>query len=178
MRQLAHAELEIHLTAHGDVMRVFDRARVTREQLVHLLLVLEIEFIGLELHPVGVIERAVGLHAEEDAVRLAVVLFDVVAVVGRDNADADLLGDAHQIGYDPPLLGDAVILQLHKEAVASEQVAVVFRLLLRALVVAREQSPRQLSRKAGGQADQALVILLQQLVVDARLGIKALGEAL
>ena len=101
-----------------------------------------------------------------------------MAVVGRDNADADLLGDAHQIGNDPPLLGNSVILQLHKKAVASEKVAVIFRLLLCALVVARKQSARQLSRKTGGQADQALMILLEQLVVDARLGIEALCEAL
>ena len=43
-------------------------------------------------------------------------------------------------------------------------------------VVPGQQQPGQLPGQAGGEGDDALVVLLQQVMVNARLGIKALHE--
>ena len=93
MRQLAFAEGEFHLTAHGDIVGVFQRLRITLEYLSHFFLGFEVEFVGLELHSVGIVQCAVGLDTEQETVRLAVLLLDIMAVVGRDKPDADLVGD-------------------------------------------------------------------------------------
>ena len=96
----------------------------------------------------------------------AVVPFDVVAVVGGDKINADLLREPDKVGNDPLLLGDPVILKLNKKAFFAEQVAVILRPFLCAGIVAVQKQLGDLSGKAGGKADQALVVLLQKLVVD------------
>ena len=177
MRQLAHAELKLNITAFGYLMRVFDSALVVFEDGSHLILGLHIEFLGLELHPVGVVEGAVGLYAEQDAVYLAVLFFYVMAVVGGDHTDAYFIRDLREIWQYPFLLVYSVILQLYKEVVSAEQVAVIPRFVLRLFIISGGEQARDLSRQAGGKADQALVMLFKQLVVDPRLGVKALGKA-
>ena len=103
---------------------------------------------------------------------------DTMYFPSRSLTDADLAGYPDQIGDDPPLLVDAVILKLNKEILPAEKIAVILRLCLRALVIACGELARDLARETCGKADQALVILLKKAVVYAGLGVKALGKAL
>jgi hypothetical protein len=65
----------------------------------------------------------------------------------------------------------------HKKVIFAEQIAVVARFVLSLFIIAGGEQARDLSRQAGGKADQALVMLFKQLVVDPRFGVKALGKA-
>ena len=63
--------------------------------------------------------------AEQDVVRLGLVLADVVEVVGDDQRQPGLGGEPEQLLVEPPLLGQAVVLELEEEAVLAEDVAVL-----------------------------------------------------
>ena len=69
-----------------------------------------------------------------------------------------------------------MVLQLNIIVALAEQIVIVKRNLLGALIVPCQNRLRDLTGKAGGKADQAFVVLLQQVMVNARLGIKALQE--
>ena len=53
---------------------------------------------------------------------LGVVAGDVVAVVGGQEGRTDALGQADQLRVGPALLVQAVVLQLHEQAVPPEDV--------------------------------------------------------
>ena len=92
-----------------------------------------------------------------------------MAVVCCDKSHSDFVGDTDKVGNDTLLFLDPVILQFNIEVLFAEEVAVILRLLLGALVIARGQLSRDLARKTGREAYQALVILLKKAVVYARL---------
>ena len=175
--QLYHAELEFDVAALGDLPRDVDGLGIGRERLAHLLLALDIEFVGGKLHIAPVLDGAVGLDADEDVLRAAVLLLGVVAVVGGDERDARLAGYTRYQRQDALLLGDAVVLYLKEEVVLAEDVAVFQRRRLCAVIVGIEQLARHLSREAGRHRDKPLAVFPQQLLVHPRLGIEALGEA-
>ena len=176
-RQLALAERKGDLTAVGDLLCVLDRFGISAEQRAHFVLGFQIKLIRLKLHFILVADGAARLDAEQNAVGAAVLFFDIVAVVGRRHADAGFRGDPRQAGQNALFLLDAVILQLDKEVLTPKEITVIHRLFQRAVIVVLQQPLRYLTGKAGGQANQSLVILLKQSVVDARLVVKALGEA-
>ena len=72
-----------------------------------------------------------------------------MAVVRRDKSYPYFVGDPDKVGNDPLLFLDPVILQFNIKVLSAEEVAVILRLLLCALVIARGQLPRNLARKAG-----------------------------
>ena len=54
--------------------------------------------------------------------RFGVVAVRVVAVVGRQEAELELPGDAQEPRVHPLLLGESVVLELDEERVAAEDV--------------------------------------------------------
>ncbi len=84
------------------------------------------------------------------------------------------LREAEQLGLRATLLGDAVVLQLEEEAAWAEDVAVLPRQLACAVPVLDLQRPRDLTAEARGQADEALAVAGEVLLVDARLVVVAI----
>ena len=74
-------EVEFHLTAFGNPAGVFNGFRHGPEGFGHLPGAFEIELIGPELEPLGVVDGLSGLDAQQDIMGLDVVLVQVVAVV-------------------------------------------------------------------------------------------------
>ena len=109
--------------------------------------------------------------------RLGVLAPEVVRVVGGHDADAQLLAQPEHALGDQPLLGDAVLLHLEPEAVLPEHPANHSALRLRLLVPALAEVQRHLAREARGQADDALAVLLQALLVDPRPAVEPFGVA-
>ena len=105
---------------------------------------------------------------------LGVLLTEVVGVVGADHGDAGLLmnfqdGLVHQL-----LVPDAVVLQFQIEPVRPEQRCHFQSVGLGVVVLSVPQAAGNLTRQTGGQGDQALGVLPQQLLVNAGLYVKAL----
>ena len=85
--------------------------------------------------------------------------------------------EAQQTLDDGRVLGQAVVLKLQIVAVRAEEVPHGQGLLLGVLILAVAEQPGQLTRQAGGEGDESAGVLPQQLLVDAGLDVKALGEA-
>ena len=93
---------------------------------IHLLAALEVKLIGVELHPVRVIDRFAGLDAEQYVVRAGIVLLHVMAVIGRGNANTRALSDPKHVRNDLSLFFQTMIVNLQKETILAEDV-LIFR---------------------------------------------------
>ncbi len=125
MRDPQDAQRQGHVHHLGDPARVEQRLAVVGEERRHLGRGLQVELVALELHPAGRVEVVAGADAEQDVVRLALLLVDVVQVVRDDEGQAGLGRQAKQLFVEAALLGEAVVLQLEEEAVLAEDVAVL-----------------------------------------------------
>ena len=144
----------------------------------HLLLALDVELLGLKLHPSRVVHRLAHLDAHEDVLHLRVLFPQIVGVVGGHQGDARLLVQPDQPPVHLALDRDAVVLELQIVAVLPKQLPHLQGCLLRLLVVPRHQQLGDLSAQAGRAGDQAAAVLPQQVQVDAGLDVKALQERL
>ena len=177
IRQLGDAELKVKVAHLGDLDGVLAGVRRDGEQVVHLLGALEVELVGLEFQLVRVLHGLAGLDADENALHLAVLLAEVVGVVGGHQRDARLPGKADEQRQNLLLRVDAMVLNFNVEVALTEQVVEIERGGLCLFVVPRKQRLGYLARKAGGKTHQTLVVLFQQFLVHPGFGVKALDEA-
>ena len=66
--------LEFQIAAFGDFHRLIENEGNLSEDAIHLLPRLEIELVGVELHPVRIVDGLAGLDAQQNVVRAAIVL--------------------------------------------------------------------------------------------------------
>ena len=64
-----------------------------------------------------------GLNAEHHILRVGIVLTEIVAIVGRDQRDAEFLLQLHEVGLDARLLRQALVLNFEIEISFAENVA-------------------------------------------------------
>ena len=174
---LGVTELKVKIALLGDLCRIGAGLRYHGEQLVHLVCGLDVEFIGLELHAVGVLNGLAGLDAQQDALHLGVLFAQIMGVVGGCHGDARLPGKLDELRQNSGILFQAVILQFDVVILCTEQIPVPQRSRLCALVVPCQNGLRDLARQTGRKADQSLVVLLQKLLIHTGLGVKALHKA-
>jgi hypothetical protein len=110
-------------------------------------------------------------------VRLVVVLAQVVHVVGAHHRQAEIAGDAGQAAIDDLLFVEALVLQLEEEVVGAEDVAIRRRRGARLLQAILVDALGDLAFETARQADQALAVLREQVLVDARLVVEAFRVA-
>ena len=175
--QVVHARGEVDVDAIGDAHRVGQRVRELGEDLRHRLRRLQEELIAVIAQPVGVVHRLAGADAEQDVVRLVVVLAQVVHVVGAHHRQAEVAGDAGQAAVDDLLLVEPLVLQLEEEVVGAEDVAIGGRGGARLLEPILVDALGDLALETARQPDQALAVLREQVLVDARLVVEAFGVA-
>ena len=101
--------------------------------------------------------------------RLGVVAVRVVRVVGGEQRRAHVARQPDELRVHLQLLGQAVVLQLDEERVAPEDRLEAVDVLPGELVVVLQDRLRDRAAEAAGGADEALVVLLEQLEVDPRL---------
>ena len=170
------AELKV-VTAHiRDLRRIVCGLGILREQRAHLRLVLDVKLIGLKLHARGVGYGFLHLDAHEHVLIIRVLFLKVVRVVGKRKGYAGFAVEPQQPLGGAVLDLKAVVLYLKIKALRPEKLVKLKGFFLRALVVSRSQHPRYRSGGAAGKADKPRRVLMQQLPVDARLYIEALGE--
>ena len=97
---------------------------------------------------------------------LNVVAGEVVGVVGGDQGDAELGGDAHDLGIDNAIFRRAVVLDFQVEVFAKELLIPAGHLPghVRAPL---EDRLGDFAAQAGGSHDQALAVLLQGGLINA-----------
>ena len=100
MRQVRRGEVELEVAAVGDRQRVGQRLRPGGELPRHLLRRAEVEVGGAVAQPLRVVHRHAGLDAEQDLVRIGVLLAEVMDVVTADQRQVQLPGDPDQLRID------------------------------------------------------------------------------
>ena len=170
------AEIESHLTALGDLLAVFNGFGKMGEYGPHFRLALDVQLFGVHAHPAFVLQGLTGLDAQKHLLRRRVLPVQVVAVVGGYHGDARFLRNAHQPWQHGLFLRNAVIHQLNIVVIPAEKLLHMQGVGLGVVIAAFQQHFGQIAAQTGGQADQPLGVLLQQVVVDAGLIIEALGK--
>ena len=140
---------------------------------------LQVELVAVVAQPLGVVDRLAGADAEQDVVRLEVGVLQVVDVVGARRAAGR---GRCAIGCRPMLTMRCSSMPWYcisrKKLLGARGCrgrppppAIAFCVLLGA------DPGRDLALEAAAEADQALRVLRQQLLVDARLVVEPLGVA-
>ena len=175
-RQIRGGKIEADLAAPGDAAGVCQRLGIRLESHGHLVRILEVELVGCEGGGAPHIDRCVGLDAHQNRLRVCVLAAQVVAVVGGNQRQPAVLCKVDQHGQHGPLLCQPVVLNFDIEMLGTEGFRIPFRSLLCALIVPFCQLLRNLSTQACRQRNQPAMVAAQQLLVDARFVIKALGK--
>ena len=168
------AQLQVDVYAVGDLLRPLDGLAVAAEDRVHLLGAAKIELVGLHPHAVGVGAELARVDAEQDVLGLGVFAEHVVYVAGGYQGQAHAVGQVDGAFHGDALLFDAVVLDLDEVAVAENLVVPGGRFagLFHAGRPAHQQPAVQLAGDAAAQADQALAVGGQDLLVDAGTEVK------
>ena len=142
----------------------------------HLVGSLDVELVGIELEALGIVDGVGRLHAQQNLVRAAVLIFDVVRIVGGDDRHTQLPRHFHQTRVDHVFFGHPVAHDFDIEPVA-EDVDIGLGVFDRGLIVVFEQRRGHHARHTPREHDQAVVMLRQKIQVDARLVIVAFEKA-
>ena len=179
-RALDQHPLELGQQLHtlGDREGGVTRLRELGEHAAHLGRALQVEVLGVELESFRIRLELLLLDAQQDVVRLRVLGPRVVEVVRRDHRHADLVRELDLVAQDRALIGEAVVLQLDEVPVGAEDVAVGRGRRARAIPLPRDELHPDLGGQAPGQAQQALGVLGQQLLVHPGAVIEALEVGL
>ena len=174
LRQVEAAEVELQVAAVRDVEGGARGLLDVAEEVVHRV-ARPVAEQRLLLQAVAVLQRLAHADAHVHLVGEAVVLGDVVDVVGGHERDPRGPGDGDQALVDLLLPVAAVALELEVVPVP-EDVAHLLGRLPRAGRVAVLQVVAGLAREARRLGDDPLGVLRQELLVDAGDVVEALGE--
>ena len=177
VRQVVDRARQVDVAALGDPHGVRQRVGEVLEDRRHLLAGLQVELVAVIVQPLGVVDRLAGADAQQDVVRLEVGVLQVVDVVGDDEREPEVPRDRLQPDVDRLLLVDPLVLHLEEEIVRPENVAIGGGGVERLLLLLGPDAGRDLPLQAAAQADQPVRVLGEQLLVDARLVVEALGVA-
>ena len=88
--QVGGVEVKLHPAACGYRCGVLHRFRHIVKERRHLLRGLQVKLVGLKLHPVLLVNSALGLYAQQHVLRGGIALFDIMDVVGGGQCNARL----------------------------------------------------------------------------------------
>jgi len=165
----AIALVEAGLATLGDLERRVAGLRIVAEQRPHLVRGLQVVAGAVELEAVRVADPRAGRDAQQDVLGFGVLGMHVVQVVGGDQRRADLLGQPEQIGAHLRLDRQAVIHQFDVEVLLAEDRLELAGRGHRLVEHAEPQIGLHLTRRAATGGDQAVVVLVQQFPIGARL---------
>ena len=173
LRQQQMAELQLHVAAVCNPAGILQRLRIAAKQLSHLLSAFEIKAVVRETHTARVVNITRRLDAQQHVLRLCVLTAHIMQVVRRHQTYAKLLRQLTQALGSSFFLGNIVILDFQKIIVLAKNVDIFLHAATRTVHIAAVYQARHLTGDAGAEADNALAIGAQDVLIYARLIIKA-----
>ena len=143
------------------------------EQLAHLIGGFEVERVGGEPEPLGIVQFLAGLNADQHILGGRVALSEIVGVVGRDDWEVEFPGEVDHRVVDGLVEFQPVVLNLQVE-VGSEDLLELGALRPRPVDLPVHHQVGQWALGAGGQGDQPFAVLFQQLHVHPGLVVEPL----
>ena len=170
---MGSAQVEVDVDAIGDFQSPGNGVRLIAERRVHLLRGLHIELVPLHPHPFYIAAHRTRVDTQKHVVSRRIFSVQIMSVIGGHHGQAHPVG---QIGgrIQTHLLNlETCVLDLQIVPIA-EELLVPGDHFLRPIHLVLDDQLRQLTARASGQADEPLVELSQQFLVDARFVIEAL----
>ena len=168
LRQIGLVEGQLQIALFGHTTGIRDGVRKFHEGRFHFLARLYVQLIGIEFHPVRIIQRLAGLQAQHHVMRARIVLLQVVTIVRSHEREAEFLMNFHQAGIRNALMLQAVGLHFQVIAVLPEYLDKLAGGAHRAIHIFLPDQPRYFTTQAAGQGDQAFVVLLEQFLIHPR----------
>src|SRR5215813_9323323 len=148
--------VQLQIAALGKLHRAAHNFGSMREELVHLRCSLHIKLIGVELEALWVVNRRGRLYAEQNLMRMRVVLAKVVAVIRRHQRNIQLLLQPKQISMNLLLKLQPLVLNLKKEIPLAENLLILPCSRTRGLVLTCHQVFRKLTCQTARKSNQPL----------------------
>jgi hypothetical protein len=172
---LTSGNLDVHPL--GDPHRIGERFRVVLEDPGHLLGALQVELVAVIAQALLVVNGFAGADAQQDVVRLVIVLLQIVHIVGAHQRQAEVASNRHQARVDHALFVQSLKLHFKEEVAIAEDVAIRGGGGHRAPALLAANFRCHFTFQAAAETDQALAVRREQVFVDARLVVEAVGIA-
>ena len=174
LRQQQMAELHLHVAAVSNFIGIAQSLRTIAEQRLHLIIAFQIIAVVVKAHTVRLINRAGRLNAQQNILRCGILLLHIMQIICRYQAKTELLRQLLQLRADLVLLIKIMVLNFQKVIFFAENINIFLNTAACSLQVVLQNHLRHLAGNAGTEADNALVIGAQYILVYTRLIIKAL----
>src|SRR5258708_590649 len=168
--------VQLEVATLGDGQSARQQVFAFAEDAAHLVGALYEELVAVKLQAVGVMNRLAGLDADQNVLRMRIVLAEIVAVIGRHHGDAKLFFQMKQVGLDAVLFRQSLVLDFEKEIVFAENLAVESGGIARGIVLAGQQVLAEFAGQASGKPNQHLGVLGQELLLNMRLRVEAVSR--
>ncbi len=153
VRQLGVSKLQLHTASLGNARRVVNRFGTLRKHRAHFFFGFYIKFVGFKRHRVRLVHRGICLNTQQHLLHFRIGARQIMGIVGAHQRDSRFTRQAKQTAVDRLLFGKSVILQLQKEVLFSEQIAVFQRQPSRPFQIALPKRRRDFTRQARRQRD-------------------------
>ena len=168
------AELHLHVAAVSNYIGIAQSLRTIAKQCLHLIIAFQIIAVVIKAHTVRLINRTRRLNAQQNILRCGILLLHIMQIVCRYQAKTELLRQLLQLRADLVLLIKVMVLNFQKVVFLAENVYIFLNAATCSLQVVLQNHLRYLAGNAGTEADNAIVIGTQYVLVYARLIVKAL----
>ena len=176
-RQEQFAEGEVHVAPFRDGVGIAQGFFVVREQFLHLLVTLAVVPVVVELHAVRIGDGLIRLDAQEYVLGAGVLAAHVMQVIGHNQLQPELRCQFVQAAVHPGLLGQIVVLHFQEQVLLVENVQVFPHSRAGPLLVPTQDGLGNFPLDTGRQADDAFVILAQDILVDAGFAVEPVDVA-
>jgi hypothetical protein len=165
MRELRHAEFNLHIASVRDFLRILNRFLRIRKKKAHLLLTLNVILSACIHQTVLVLHGLTGLDAKKQLVRLGVRCISVVNVIGGHKRDIHFLADGKKCRVNGPLFRQSMVLKLEEIIALAEAVKVLLSAGSCLSHHTFKYVSRKLARDTGRKGDNALMIFIENLEI-------------
>ena len=117
MRQKELSKGKIHITAFGNQMGIMQRFFFTGKQRQHFFIAFTIITVVIKFHPVGIVDRFIGLNAQQHVLRRGILFADVVDIIRHHQTHAILLCQTAQFQIHGLLFRQVMILHFQEEII-------------------------------------------------------------
>src|ERR1019366_5752354 len=166
------------VAAFCDFQRSRQHVLISREDLFHLHGTFHIKLVANELQTVGVIDGFAHLNAKHYVLRVGIVLAEIVAVISRDQRNAEVLLQLQQVRLDARFLRQSLVLDFEIEISFAKNVAKRNRSFAGCVVPPFREALGDFTLETGGQTDEPSGVLGQKFLADAGLVVKAVQRCL
>ena len=167
VREVIPLESKIEIAHFGNSDRVGEGFRNLPEETLHLLRTLQEELVGFLLQSFFIMNRGVRLDANEEILIGSVFFIAVVNIVCRDKGQAEFSRERNQRPVDVALFLETVILQLDKEAFLAKNLSQRTGIPPGERFISFKDWIRNRSAETRRGGDDAFVVLLEHLHIDA-----------